>query len=443
MEAPAPALSLSVLLPLIHPPVYTVNVLLLLDDALRQDGFTRDRAEAILAPASKSSTIIHTTALQRNYSSFVTMQLPAPPSPHAGVWHSKSCTSVPCDQELPLLFESLFSRHQGEVGVSAEQWSVPAAINRAARTARGRLLLLLDQRAEPHPGFFSPLQAAVATSGVGVAGGTLRDSSGRLHHGGYAIALGPIPRSGRFGGAYYGSRYDSYGGGGGGATSEVGVPYSRWSGLTYEGHGPRGTFVGGGEVVHGVSLGFSLIAAKLWRMLDGLNTSMPAKFAAVEFSLRAAEEASALTLYVNASSVQLASAPGGGDGERSESERSALSAFYDEALPAAWRGRWGPVLAEEVRARWRLNLTLIWNMECDVGPVRGFTDEAITFAVALEGLVDLRLEVSEPWRCDEAVLSSLPEVTREAIHRMQKRSLLRDGVVLIVHRDPGRCVAWP
>jgi len=40
--------------------------------------------------------------------------------------------------------------------------------------------------------------------------------------------------------------------------------------------------------------------------------------------------------------------------------------------------------------------------------VHGFTDEAITFALALERHVDLRLEISEMWRCRDTVLGSLP-----------------------------------
>ena len=40
--------------------------------------------------------------------------------------------------------------------------------------------------------------------------------------------------------------------------------------------------------------------------------------------------------------------------------------------------------------------------------MHGFTDEAITFALALERHVDLRLEISEMWRCRDTVLGSLP-----------------------------------
>ena len=36
------------------------------------------------------------------------------------------------------------------------------------------------------------------------------------------------------------------------------------------------------------------------------------------------------------------------------------------------------------------------------------------------------------------MLSSLPVATREAILRMQRRSVARDGAILVLHRDPGR-----
>ena len=97
-----------------------------------------------------------------------------------------------------------------------------------------------------------------------------------------------------------------------------------------------------------------------------------------------------------------------------------------------------PTLAAELRASWQLQLSVIWNMECGIGPVRGFTDEAITFATALEGHIDLRLETSDPYACDQQVLRHLPRATREAVMRMQGRPLERSGAVLIVHRDPGR-----
>ena len=55
--------------------------------------------------------------------------------------------------------------------------------------------------------------------------------------------------------------------------------------------------------------------------------------------------------------------------------------------------------------------------------VRGFTDEAITFATALEEVLDLRLEIAEPWQCEESVLRSLPVATREAVRRSSARPL--------------------
>ena len=77
-------------------------------------------------------------------------------------------------------------------------------------------------------------------------------------------------------------------------------------------------------------------------------------------------------------------------------------------------------------------------LECGAGQVHGRTDEARTFATALEGLIDLRLEIAEPWRCRTAILDRHPAATRARINWLQKRAASRDGAVLIVHRDPGR-----
>ena len=105
--------------------------------------------------------------------------------------------------------------------------------------------------------------------------------------------------------------------------------------------------------------------------------------------------------------------------------------------------------------------------------MHGFTDEAITFALALERHVDLRLEISEMWRCRDTVLcpladphqtdpdpcpdpdpapnpapgpdpspdqvlGSLPVSTRDAIERLARRRGGREGAILLIHRDPGR-----
>ena len=163
-------------------------------------------------------------------------------------------------------------------------------------------------------------------------------------------------------------------------------------------------------------------------MLDHLPT-LVADFAALDFALRAEADSGLRTLYVPASRVTVLPPPGGNE---------LTSEAVSGGAPSLFRERWGAQLVAEVGAGWELSFPLVWNMECGVGQVRGFTDEAITFATALEGRVDLRLEIQEPWRCEEDVLRHLPRATRDAIRRMYKRPKSRKDAVLIVHRDPGR-----
>ena len=86
-------------------------------------------------------------------------------------------------------------------------------------------------------------------------------------------------------------------------------------------------------------------------------------------------------------------------------------------------------LKELIEGRWVVQLPLVWSMECGSGEVHGFTDEAITFAVALERLVDLRLEISDMWSCRD-FLSALPQATRDAVERLAKRRG-REGAILV------------
>ena len=73
-------------------------------------------------------------------------------------------------------------------------------------------------------------------------------------------------------------------------------------------------------------------------------------------------------------------------------------------------------------ATWQLRLPLVLEHECGDGQVLGFTDEAITYATALEGLVDLRLEISGAVvTCESAVLATLPAAIRDAVLRMHRR----------------------
>ena len=66
-------LRLSVLLPLLHPAVYTERVLVLLDRALHADGYARASAEAILAPVSDEA--LGSPPSLANYSSLIAVEL--------------------------------------------------------------------------------------------------------------------------------------------------------------------------------------------------------------------------------------------------------------------------------------------------------------------------------------------------------------------------------
>lgn len=55
------------------------------------------------------------------------------------------------------------------------------------------------------------------------------------------------------------------------------------------------------------------------------------------------------------------------------------------------------------------NFTLIWNMDCGKGQVLGFTTEALGFLEGLDGLIKLKVEVSNENQClDDLRALSLP-----------------------------------
>ena len=188
------------------------------------------------------------------------------------------------------------------------------------------------------------------------------------------------------------------------------------------------------ERVLGVALGAVAVRASLWRALGGLNDRLPPDHTALDFCLRAGllegrhNRSGYMTVYVNASLVV----------RRSHPEGDPAAAAEESGLASLFEARWGAELEARIAARWRVALPLVWSMECGTGQVHGFTDEAITFAVALERHVDLRLEISDMWRCRETVLNTLPASTRDAVERLARRRGGRDGAILIVHRDPGR-----
>ena len=482
--------SLSVLVPMRHAYVHTQQLLVHLDVALISDD--DQEHEVILSPAS-SSTCYGSLLVERSFESFQVVRLPCAHRKGGRAWRSRSVAP----ESAHALFSNYFESSGGSLN-SVLYWSVPAALNRAARAARGGLYLLLDELALPMRGFLAPLRAALLSesSRIGVAGGCLRDHHGRIADAGLGVAMDRLTRPSD-GNYYHGSggsdlyayssssarrrsaygRYayrggdGTYGDGGslrgtswaddasqGGGededSEEVGVPYVRWRGLLTEGAHRRGDPLGGGlpgEVVRGVGLGLTLLRASLWGALGGLNESLPRTYGALDLCLRAGEEAQGAwrAVYVNTSVVALAEDPPASPA--AADERAALRKTYTRHLLPAWRESWGPSLAAQVRSGWQLRLPLVWNMECGDGQVRGFTDEAITYASALEGIVDLRLEISDIWHCEGSVLAALPRCLRESVMRMHRRgggSTLalgsgdgyahRDGAVLLVHRDPGR-----
>ena len=288
----------------------------------------------------------------------------------------KPCDCVPSATECRCRFEHLFSsttgakpglRHDDEDSVSEP---VPLALNRAARAARGRFLLLLDDLAnfEPLVTVLAPLQRALDVPGVGIAGGRLLDGHGRIHNAGMGVALGQLPAvRDRLGRRSYLAPSEPL---------ENAVPVPRWRGLPSEGVGLRGPWVGGGahdgagELVRGVGLEFLLTSRALWRALGGLNSTMPPDFAALDLCLRAAADERLQTVFTNASTALLdlddlgdlgerAAASGGTYQRHAASSSSAAFERRREHFVDAWRDRWGPQLATEIRAGWRLALPVV------------------------------------------------------------------------------------
>lgn len=202
---------------------------------------------------------------------------------------------------------------------------------------------------------------------------------------------------------------------------ELVLPSLRWKGT-------RGGSVSSGVVerVAGVGLNATLVGARLWTELGGLDESMSPLFSALDLCLRAAR-LGVHTAYVPSSTLLTLRAP---------PHRHAPPALQVDSV---FVDRWNAELLASTRARLEYARPLIWSMECANGQVRGLTDEAIAYVISLEGRVDLRLEISDLWRCEQEVLSSLASSTREAILRMSERAgASRQGAILLLHRDPGR-----
>ena len=365
-------LTLSALVPIVHSSVYIERCLRSLNAVLAQEP-SLTPAEAILSPT-------HEIAMRAipAMPSLQVVIIPPLSSTSQRSWslNRKPCDCVPSATECRCRFEHLFSsttgakpglRHDDEDSVSEP---VPMALNRAARAARGRFLLLLDDLAnfEPLVTVLAPLQRALDVPGVGIAGGRLLDGHGRIHNAGMGVALGQLPAvRDRLGRRSYLAPSEPL---------ENAVPVPRWRGLPSEGVGLRGPWVGGGahdgagELVRGVGLEFLLTSRALWRALGGLNSTMPPDFAALDLCLRAAADERLQTVYTNASTALLdlddlgdlgerAAASGGTYQRHAASSSSAAFERRREHFVDAWRDRWGPQLATEIRAGWRLALPVV------------------------------------------------------------------------------------
>ena len=365
-------LSLSALVPIVHSSVYIERCLRSLNAVLAQEP-SLTPAEAILSPT-------HEIAMRAipAMPSLQVVIIPPLSSTSQRSWslNRKPCDCVPSATECRCRFEHLFSsttgakpglRHDDEDSVSEP---VPLALNRAARAARGRFLLLLDDLAnfEPLVTVLAPLQRALDVPGVGIAGGRLLDGHGRIHNAGMGVALGQLPAvRDRLGRRSYLAPSEPL---------ENAVPVPRWRGLPSEGVGLRGPWVGGGahdgagELVRGVGLEFLLTSRALWRALGGLNSTMPPDFAALDLCLRAAADERLQTVFTNASTALLdlddlgdlgerAAASGGTYQRHAASSSSAAFERRREHFVDAWRDRWGPQLATEIRAGWRLALPVV------------------------------------------------------------------------------------
>lgn len=365
-------LTLSALVPIVHSSVYIERCLRSLNAVLAQEP-SLTPAEAILSPT-------HEIAMRAipAMPSLQVVIIPPLSSTSQRSWslNRKPCDCVPSATECRCRFEHLFSsttgakpglRHDDEDSVSEP---VPLALNRAARAARGRFLLLLDDLAnfEPLVTVLAPLQRALDVPGVGIAGGRLLDGHGRIHNAGMGVALGQLPAvRDRLGRRSYLAPSEPL---------ENAVPVPRWRGLPSEGVGLRGPWVGGGahdgagELVRGVGLEFLLTSRALWRALGGLNSTMPPDFAALDLCLRAAADERLQTVFTNASTALLdlddlgdlgerAAASGGTYQRHAASSSSAAFERRREHFVDAWRDRWGPQLATEIRAGWRLALPVV------------------------------------------------------------------------------------
>ena len=105
--------------------------------------------------------------------------------------------------------------------------------------------------------------------------------------------------------------------------------------------------------------------------------------------------------------------------------------------------RHSAVLASAVNAFVRPNVQLTYSMECGLGNVLGFTNEALGFVVALETLVDTRIVLSG-YQMETECLDALRSAGVSAHDYAALERMLAKPVdeakrrMMLLHRDPGR-----
>eukprot|EP00965_Chrysotila_dentata_P231621 6198469-Pleurochrysis_carterae.AAC.1 len=177
------ARSLSVLIPVLRAPVYVEQCLSALEHALRDyAGEVEIIIVRVSYHAANSNAHLTTSPLRlRSFSSF-SVSIVEGSAPDAGrAWISTQATSQQChgcDTVQNCTGASFCDCFSPAACPSTSHHSaapVSGALNAAAHTARGELLLLLSESAEPSDGLVEALSEALVTPAVAIVGAMLRD----------------------------------------------------------------------------------------------------------------------------------------------------------------------------------------------------------------------------------------------------------------------------
>lgn len=194
------------------------------------------------------------------------------------------------------------------------------------------------------------------------------------------------------------------------------------------------------SAVDGVSLALAMMRRADWLALSDpplLLESRALRFIEADLSSRVRRDlALRVELSSRVSAVRFAAARDATSGGRGgDAEIDAFVARHS----AFWE--------KQVREQLLASTQLTYDMECGLGAVLGFTNEALGFVVALERLVDTRIKVENMDNCLRDLRSAGLEAHQlAAVERMiRKRSAPgASGVrqVLLLHHDPGRFNAF-